>query len=39
MGGTLSLAAQFPDRRPVVLSALGEDPPPLKIADRQPARA
>ena len=39
MGGTLSLVAKFPDRRPVVLSALGEDPPPLKIADRKPARA
>jgi transcriptional regulator with XRE-family HTH domain len=39
MGGTLSLVAEFPDRRPVVLSALGEDPPPLKITDRKPARA
>ena len=39
MGGTLSLVAEFPDRRPVVLSALGEDLPPLKIADRKPARA
>jgi hypothetical protein len=39
MGGTLSLVAEFPDRRPVVLSALGEDPPPPKIADRKPARA
>ena len=39
MGGTLSLVAEFPDRRPVVLSALGEDPSPLKIADRKPARA
>ena len=39
MGGTLSLVAQFPDRPPVVLSALGEDPSPLKIADRKPARA
>jgi len=37
MGGTLSLVAKFPDRRPVVLSALGEDPPPHKIADRKPA--
>jgi transcriptional regulator with XRE-family HTH domain len=39
MGGTLSLVAEFPDRRPVVLSTLGEDPSPLKIADRKPARA
>jgi DNA-binding XRE family transcriptional regulator len=39
MGGTLSLVAQFPDRRPVVLSALGEDPRPLKVVDRKPARA
>jgi len=38
MGGTLSLVAEFPDRRPVVLSALGEDPSPLKIANRKPAR-
>ena len=38
MGGTLSLVAQFPDRRPVVLSALGDEPSPLKIADRKPAR-
>lgn len=30
MGGTLSLVAEFPDRRPVVLSALGEDHSPLK---------
>jgi transcriptional regulator with XRE-family HTH domain len=37
MGGTLSLVAEFPDRRPVVLSALGEDPSPSKIADRKPA--
>jgi transcriptional regulator with XRE-family HTH domain len=35
MGGTLSLVAEFPDRRPVVLSALGEDLPALKI--RKPA--
>ena len=39
MGGTLSLVAEFPDRRPVVLSALGEDPPPPKNPDRKPARA
>ena len=39
MGGTLSLVAEFPDRRPVVLSALGEDLPTLKTADRKPARA
>jgi transcriptional regulator with XRE-family HTH domain len=39
MGGTLSLVAEFPDRRPVVLSALGEDPSPPKIADRKPAHA
>ncbi len=39
MGGTLSLVAEFPDRRPVVLSALGEDLPPLRVADRKPARA
>ena len=25
MGGTLSIVAEFPDRKPVVLSALGED--------------
>ncbi len=39
MGGTLSLVAKFPDRRPVVLSALGDEPSPLKIADRKPPRA
>ena len=39
MGGTLSLVAEFPDRPPVVLSALGEDASPLKIADRKPAHA
>jgi len=39
IGGTLPLVAQFPDRRPVVLSARGKDPPPLKIADRKSARA
>jgi DNA-binding XRE family transcriptional regulator len=38
MGGTLSLVAEFPDRQPVVLSALGEDPPRLKIPGRKPAR-
>lgn len=38
MGGTLSLVAEFPDRRPVMLSTLGEDPSPLKIANRKPAR-
>jgi len=34
MGGTLSLVAEFPDRRPVVLSTLGEGRSPLKIVDR-----
>ena len=36
MGGTLSLVAQFPDRRPVVLSALGEDISPRKPPAREP---
>jgi len=30
MGGTLLLVAEFPDRRPVVLSALGEPELPLR---------
>ena len=38
MGGSLSLVAQFPDRRPVVLSALGEDSQPPKSTGRRPAR-
>jgi hypothetical protein len=38
MCGTLSIVAEFPDRRPVVLAALGEGPLPLKTADRKPAR-
>ncbi len=36
MGGTLSLVAEFPDRRPVVLSALGEDSSPRKPLGREP---
>ena len=36
MGGTLSLVAEFPDRRPVVLSALGEDNSPRKPPGREP---
>ena len=39
MGGTLSLVAQFPDRDPVVLSALSEDPTPTKSAGRKSAHA
>jgi transcriptional regulator with XRE-family HTH domain len=39
MGGTLSLVAQFPDRRPVVLSALREGPSPAKSTGRKSARA
>ena len=34
MGGTLSLVAQFPDRDPVVLSALCEDPTPSRSTGR-----
>lgn len=36
MGGTLSLVAEFPDRRPVVLSALGEDSSRRKPLGREP---
>jgi len=36
MGGTLSLVAEFPDRRPVVVSAPGEDSSPLKPLRRKP---
>jgi len=39
MGGTLSLVARFPDRRPVVLSALHEDPSPPKFPGRKSAHA
>ena len=39
MGGTLSLVAQFPDRDPVVLSALSEDPAPPTSAGRKSAHA
>jgi len=39
MGGTLSLVAQFPDRRPVVLSALCEGPSPTKSTGRKSAHA
>jgi DNA-binding XRE family transcriptional regulator len=39
MGGTLSLVAQFPDRDPVVLSALSEDPAPPRSTGRKPAHA
>ncbi len=35
MGGTLSLVAQFPDRKPVVLSALGADPSPARSPGRK----
>lgn len=37
MGGTLSLVAEFPDRKPVVLSALGEDPSPPRSPGRKHA--
>jgi len=30
MGGRLSLVAEFPDRNPVVLSGISEDPPETK---------
>jgi hypothetical protein len=30
MGGQLSLVAEFPDREPVVLSGIGEEPPDPK---------
>ena len=39
MGGTLSLVAQFPDRSPVVLSALSEDPAPPRATGRKSAHA
>ncbi len=39
MGGTLSLVAQFPDRGPVVLLALSEDPTPPRSAGRESAHA
>jgi transcriptional regulator with XRE-family HTH domain len=39
MGGTLSLVAQFPDRDPVVLSALSEDPTPPRSTVRKSAHA
>ena len=39
MGGTLCLVAQFPDRKPVVLSALCEDPSAAKPPGRKPVRA
>jgi len=39
MGGTLSLVAQFPDRGPVLLSALSEDPGPPRSAGRKAAHA
>ena len=35
MGGRLSLVAEFPDRTPVVLSALGEDNLPPNSAGRK----
>ena len=34
MGGTLRLVAEFPDRSPVVLSAIAEDQPTAKPAVR-----
>jgi DNA-binding XRE family transcriptional regulator len=37
MGGTLFLVAQFPDRRPVVLSSLCEDHSSAKVAGRKSA--
>ena len=39
MGGSLSIVAEFPDRRPVVLSALGEDHMPPKPPGRKQAHA
>jgi DNA-binding XRE family transcriptional regulator len=39
MGGTLSLVAQFPDRRPVVLSSLCGDQSSAKVHGRKPAHA
>lgn len=35
MGGSLSLVAEFPDRRPVVLSGIAEDEPELKSRGRK----
>jgi transcriptional regulator with XRE-family HTH domain len=35
MGGNLSLVAEFPDRRPVVLSGIAEDEPKPKPASRK----
>jgi transcriptional regulator with XRE-family HTH domain len=37
MGGNLSLVAEFPDRAPVVLSALAEDEPTRKPARKRSA--
>jgi transcriptional regulator with XRE-family HTH domain len=39
MGGTLSLVAEFPDRKPVVLSGIAEEEPEQKPAGRKHARA
>src|SRR5580700_5138234 len=39
MGGSLSLVAEFPDRSPVVLSAVSEDEPSPKAGARKRARA
>lgn len=39
MGGNLSLVAEFPDRAPVVLSALAEDEPARKPARRKRSAA
>jgi DNA-binding XRE family transcriptional regulator len=39
IGGTLSLAAQFPDRRPVVLSSLCENHSAAKVPGRKAAPA
>ena len=36
MGGNLSLVAEFPDRRPVVLSSIGEDTRSLRLGCQVP---
>ena len=39
MGGSLSLVAEFPDRRPVVLSGIAEDQPEPKSTSRKTTHA
>ncbi len=38
MGGSLSLVAEFPDSRPVVLSGIAEDSRRRRMPSRKPAR-